>query len=235
MAAGSSPQAMGLSALPSIWPIRTARPNLVTAPRDPANGIPASGFRDYHGFMFALLLVFATLAQSPALEPVNPANPVVVLETTLGDIVIELRQDRAPASVENFLAYARAGFYDGTIFHRVIRGFMIQGGSHTPDLEAKVTRAPIRNEAANGLRNLRGTVAMARSSAVRSATSGFFINVEDNSQLNHKGMMPADYGYAVFGRVLAGMDVVDKIVAVPVRRVGEHEAVPVDAVVIKRV
>lgn len=186
-------------------------------------------------FLFALAALAQTPAQAPALEPANPANPVVVLETSLGDIVIELRQDRAPASVENFLAYAKTGFYDGTIFHRVIRGFMIQGGSHLPDLEAKVTRAPIRNEAANGLRNLRGTVAMARSSAVRSATSGFFINVEDNSQLNHKGMMPGDYGYAVFGRVLQGMDVVDKIVGVPVRRVEEHEAVPLDAVVIKRV
>lgn len=183
----------------------------------------------------ALLLALATLAQSAPLQPVNPANPIVVLETTLGDIVIELRQDRAPASVENFLAYARTGFYDGTIFHRVLRGFMIQGGSHTADLEAKVTRGPIRNEAGNGLRNLRGTVAMARASAVRSATSGFFINVEDNSQLNHKGLMPSDYGYAVFGRVLEGMDVVDKIAASKVRPVGGHEAVPVDAVVIKRV
>jgi cyclophilin family peptidyl-prolyl cis-trans isomerase len=185
--------------------------------------------------MLALLLAASVLAQSAPLQPANPANPVVVVETSLGDIVIELRQDRAPASVENFLAYAKAGFYDGTIFHRVMRGFMIQGGSHTPDLEAKPTRAPIRNEAGNGLRNLRGTVAMARSSAVRSATSGFFINVEDNSMLNHKGLMPSDYGYAVFGRVLEGMDVVDKIVASKVRPVGEHEAVPVDAVVIKTV
>lgn len=185
--------------------------------------------------MLALLFAALTLAQSPAVQPSNPANPVVVLETSLGDIVIELRQDRAPASVENFLAYAKTGFYDGTIFHRVLRGFMIQGGSHTADLEAKVTRAPIRNEAGNGLRNLRGTVAMARSSAVRSATSGFYINVEDNSQLNHKGLLPSEYGYAVFGRVLEGMEVVDTIAGLKVRRVGEHEAVPLDAVVIKRV
>jgi cyclophilin family peptidyl-prolyl cis-trans isomerase len=185
--------------------------------------------------MTALLLALVTLMQAPAAQPINPANPVVVLETSLGDVVIELRQDRAPASVENFLAYAKTGFYDGTIFHRVLRGFMIQGGSHTPDLEPKVTRAPIRNEAGNGLRNLRGTVAMARSSAVRSATSGSYINVEDNSQLNHKGLMPSDYGYAVFGRVLEGMDVVDKIAASQVRPVREHEAVPVEAVVIKRV
>ncbi len=184
--------------------------------------------------LFALVALLAQAGQAP-LEPTNPDNPVVVLETSLGDIVIELRRDRAPVSVDNFLQYAKTGFYDGTIFHRVIRGFMIQGGSVTPDLENKDTRPPIRNEATNGLRNMRGTVAMARSFAVRSATAGFFINVEDNSQLNHKGLMPSDYGYAVFGRVLAGMDVVDKIASVPVRRVGEHEAVPLDAVVIKRV
>lgn len=182
----------------------------------------------------ALFLSVVLQAQAPA-QPLNPANPVVVLETTLGDVVIELRQDRAPVSVQNFLAYAKAGHYDGTVFHRVLKGFMIQGGGYTPALESKPTRPPIRNEAANGLRNLRGTVAMARSSAVRSATSGFFINVEDNSQLNHKGLMPSDYGYAVFGRVLEGMDVVDKIVASKVRPVGEHEAVPVEPVVIKRV
>src|SRR5690606_7183099 len=182
---------------------------------DPAVGIRASGFRDYHepmSVLFALLLVFSPVAQAapvaqapqttPApLEPTNPDNPVVVLETTAGDIVIELQRVRAPVSVDNFLTYAKSGFYDGTIFHRVIRGFMIQGGSVTPDLENKPTRGPIRNEATNVLRNMRGTVAMARSFNVRSATAGFFINVEDNSQLNHKGLMPSDYGYAVFGRV----------------------------------
>jgi cyclophilin family peptidyl-prolyl cis-trans isomerase len=182
----------------------------------------------------ALLLSLLLPGQAP-LQPVNPANPVVVVETTLGDIVIELRQDRAPVSVQNFLAYARSGHYDGTIFHRVLSGFMIQGGGFTPELESKPTRPPIRNEATNGLRNLRGTVAMARSSAVRSATAEFFINVEDNSQLNHRGLTPDQYGYAVFGRVIQGMDVVDKIAAVPVRRVDDHEAVPVQPVVIKRV
>lgn len=185
---------------------------------------------------FALVLTVLLQTQAPArLAPSNPANPVVVLETTMGDIVIELRQDRAPVSVQNFLAYAKSGHYDGTAFHRVLRGFMIQGGSHTPDLTAKTTRPPIRNEAANGLRNIRGTVAMARSSSVRSATAGFFINVEDNSMLNHRGIQPDQYGYAVFGRVLEGMDVVDKIAAVAVRRVDEHEAVPVEPVVIKKV
>lgn len=187
--------------------------------------------------MFAPLLI-ALLLQTPAakpLPPVNPANPVVVLETTLGDIVVELRQDRAPVSVQNFLAYARTGHYDGTVFHRVLRGFMIQGGGYTKELTAKPTRPPIRSEADNGLRNVRGTVAMARSSSVRSAMAEFFINVEDNSQLNHRGISPHDYGYAVFGRVLDGMDVVDRIAAVPVRRDGEHEAVPVEPVVITRV
>jgi cyclophilin family peptidyl-prolyl cis-trans isomerase len=168
-------------------------------------------------------------------QPVDPANPVIVVETSLGDIVIELRQDRAPVSVQNFLAYAKSGHYDGTVFHRVLKGFMIQGGGYDEKLDERPTRPPIRNEATNGLRNMRGTVAMARSSAVRSAMAEFFINVEDNSQLNHRGVTPSDYGYAVFGRVLEGMDVVDKIAALPVRPQGPHEAVPVEAVVIKRV
>lgn len=185
--------------------------------------------------MPALAALLTVVLQAAASQPINPANPVVVVETTLGDIVIELRQDRAPVSVKNFLDYAQAGHYDGTVFHRVLRGFMVQGGSFTPALEAKPVRPPIRNEAHNGLRNLRGTVAMARSSAVRSATDGFFINVEDNSQLNHRGLVPDLYGYAVFGRVLEGMDVVDRIAEVPVRRVGPHEAVPVESVVITRV
>ena len=182
-----------------------------------------------------LLTALLSLQAAQPAPPAHPANPVVVLETTMGDIVIELRQDRAPVSVQNFLTYAKAGHYDGTIFHRVLRGFMIQGGGYTPDLESKPTRPPIRNEANNGLRNIRGTVAMARSASVRSAMSEFFINVEDNSQLNHRGISPDQYGYAVFGRVLEGMDVVDRIANVPVRRVDEHEAVPVDAVVIRRV
>ena len=184
--------------------------------------------------LLALFVSVLLQAAAPA-QPANPANPVVVLETSLGDIVIELRQDRAPVSVQNFLAYAKSGHYDGTIFHRVLKGFMIQGGGYTPDMESKPTRPPIRNEATNGLRNMRGTVAMARSAAVRSATAEFFINVEDNSQLNHRGITPDQYGYAVFGRVLEGMDVVDKIAAVPVRPADGHEALPVQPVVIKRV
>ena len=191
------------------------------------------------GFMrplFLLLSILPVFIQGQeASRPIAPSNPVVVVETTLGNIVIELRQDRAPVSVQNFLAYAKSGHYDGTIFHRVIKGFMIQGGGFTPTLDEKPTRPPIRSEADNGLRNLRGTVAMARAAAVRSATAEFFINVDDNPQLNHRGLHPADYGYAVFGRVLEGMDVVDKIAALPVRRQGQHEAVPVEPVVIKQV
>lgn len=187
--------------------------------------------------MRALVLLLSLLltGQAAPLQPIDPSNPVIVLETSLGNIVIELRQDRSPVSVQNFLAYAKSGHYDGTIFHRVLKGFMVQGGGFTPDLESKPTRPPIRNEAANGLRNMRGTVAMARSSAVRSATAEFFINVEDNSMLNHRGLTPDMYGYAVFGRVLEGMDVVDRIAAVAVRRVDGHEAVPVEPVVIRKV
>lgn len=183
----------------------------------------------------AVLFLSFAIQAAAAGQPANPDNPVVVLETTLGDIVVELRRDRAPVSVQNFLAYAQSGHYDGTIFHRVLKGFMIQGGGYAPDFESRPTRPPIRSEATNGLRNMRGTVAMARSSAVRSATAEFFINVEDNSQLNHRGISPAQYGYAVFGRVLEGMDVVDRIAAVKVRSQGEHEAVPIEPVVIKRV
>ena len=142
-------------------------------------------------------------------------NPVVVVQTNVGDITIELYRDRAPKSVENFLDYANSGFYGGTIFHRVIRDFMIQGGGLTPQLRQKPTNAPIINEAMNGLKNQRGTVAMARTGGINTATSQFFINTKDNTALDHKGMTAEDYGYAVFGRVIAGMDVVDKIAELP--------------------
>lgn len=141
----------------------------------------------------------------------DAANPVVVIQTNMGDITIELFRDRSPRSVANFLDYANSGFYAGTIFHRVIRGFMIQGGGLTPQLRQKPTKPPIPNEANNGLKNVRGTVAMARTSGIETATSQFFINTADNPPLNHRGLGPAEYGYAVFGRVVAGMDIVDKI------------------------
>jgi cyclophilin family peptidyl-prolyl cis-trans isomerase len=140
------------------------------------------------------------------------ANPTVTLNTSKGPVAVELFADRAPKSVENFLQYAREGHYAGTVFHRVIPGFMVQGGGFTPDLQQKPTRDPIENEADNGLKNERGTLAMARTSDIQSATSQFFINVADNDFLNHGGR---DFGYAVFGRVTDGMDVVDAIVDSP--------------------
>ena len=162
-------------------------------------------------------------------------NPVVVMETTLGSITIELRPDAAPITVENFLQYANDGFFAGTVFHRVIPNFMIQGGGLLPDLSEKSTRAPIRNEADNGLSNARGTISMARTSVVDSATAQFFINTVDNGGLDHRGTAPRDYGYAVFGRVTAGMDVVDAIAGVTTGRQGPHGDVPVEPVVINSV
>ena len=173
----------------------------------------------------------------PAVAPLTPApgNPVVVISTSLGDITLELFKDRAPVSVENFLQYAREGFYEGTIFHRVKPDFMIQGGGFTAEMFEKPTRPPIQNEATNGLKNARGTLAMARTRALRSATSQFYINAVDNRRLDHTGYSPDEFGYAVFGRVLAGMDVVDKIAAVPTARKGDHDDVPETPVLITKV
>ena len=154
------------------------------------------------------------------------SNPLVLLETTSGDILIELFQDKAPDSVANFLAYVDDGFYENTIFHRVIKGFMIQGGGLDIRMNPKETRDPITNEATNGLKNLRGTVAMARTSEIHSATAQFFINTVDNAFLDHSEETPQGYGYAVFGQVTEGMDVVDKITKVPTGRAGPHQDVP---------
>lgn len=177
-----------------------------------------------------------TPAPAPAVPQPAPGNPVAVISTSLGDITVELFKDRAPVSVENFLQYVTEGFYAGTIFHRVIPGFMIQGGGFTTGMQEKAARPPIQNEATNGLNNVRGTLAMARTQALRSATSQFFVNVADNRRtLDHRGLSPQDFGYAVFGRVLTGMEIVDKIVAVPTRTVGPHSDVPVQDVVIKSV
>ncbi len=197
--------------------------------------------------MFVLSLVIATALQAPV-KPVEtpqappasaprpaPGNPVVVVATTLGDFTVELYRDRAPVSVENFLQYVADGFYGGTIFHRVVPNFVIQGGGLTTRMQEKPTRPPIQNEATNGLRNLRGTLSMARTRALRSATSQFYVNLADNVALDHRGFTPDDFGYAVFGRVIAGMDVVDAIAAVKTASAGPHENVPVEPVVIKRV
>jgi cyclophilin family peptidyl-prolyl cis-trans isomerase len=172
--------------------------------------------------------------QPPAPTPA-PGNPIAIISTSMGDITIELFKDRAPVSVENFLQYAAEGFYADTVFHRVKAGFMIQGGGFTPSLAEKPTRPPIQNEATNGLRNTRGTVGMARMAALRSATAQFYINVVDNRRLDHTGYAPDDFGYAVFGRVLSGMDVADRIAAVPTHSTEGMDDVPVDPVIIKSV
>ena len=176
-------------------------------------------------------------APQPAAAPLTPApgNPVVVVSTSLGDITLELFKDKAPVSVENFLQYAREGFYEGTIFHRVKADFMIQGGGFTAEMFEKPTRPAIQNEATNGLKNARGTLAMARTRALRSATSQFYVNVVDNRRLDHTGYSPDEFGYAVFGRVLAGMEVVDKIAAVATTSKGEFDDVPETPVLITKV
>jgi cyclophilin family peptidyl-prolyl cis-trans isomerase len=159
-------------------------------------------------------------------------NPMVIMYTSMGDIKIELYPDKAPITVKNFLSYVNDGFYDGTVFHRVIPGFMIQGGGFTPDMEQKPTKPPIKNEADNGLRNEAGTIAMARTNVVDSATSQFFINQVDNDFLNHS---PQNFGYAVFGRVIEGMDVVNRIANVRTGVYGPFQDVPIEPVVIKSV
>lgn len=156
-------------------------------------------------------------------------NPHVVLTTNQGEIELELGAQKAPVSVQNFLSYVDSGFYKGTIFHRVIPGFMIQGGGFTQDMQQKDTQAPIRNEADNGLKNTRGTVSMARTAAVNSATSQFFINVSDNAFLDHG---QRDFGYAVFAKVTRGMDVVDKIAGVSTVSKGMFQNVPREPILI---
>ena len=157
------------------------------------------------------------------------------IETTMGTITLELNADKAPETVANFVKYAKDGHYDGTIFHRVIDGFMIQGGGFTKDMNQKPTRAPIRNEAVNGLKNKRGTIAMARTMVVDSATSQFFINLVDNDFLDFTAPTPQGFGYAVFGQVTDGMEVVDAIAKVKTGFSGPHQNVPEEAVVIKKV
>jgi peptidyl-prolyl cis-trans isomerase A (cyclophilin A) len=171
-------------------------------------------------------------AASPSPSPSAPTGPVATIETSLGRIRIALDQEKAPVSVTNFVKYARSGHYSGTVFHRVIPGFMIQGGGMTAELKEKPTSPPIRNEARNGVRNLRGSIAMARTNDPNSATSQFFINVKNNPSLDF-GIQGA--GYAVFGQVIDGMDVVDRIVAVPTKNAGPYQNVPVTPVVIKSV
>jgi len=196
-------------------------------------------------FGFFILAAFASggSAQPPAPEsslPDDPAEsdtpsakPMVTLRTSMGDITLELDPEKAPLTVANFLQYVDDGHYNGTIFHRVIDGFMIQGGGFTTDFAQKPTREPVKNEAANGLKNRRGTVAMARTAVVDSATAQFFISVVDNTFLDHTSPDPRGFGYCVFGQVVEGMDVVDKIKAVETANQGMYQNVPVEPVVIE--
>jgi len=177
------------------------------------------------GLMLALIL--GTLSAQA-----ERSKPLVKLETSMGDITVELYPDKAPATVANFLQYVKDGFYNGTIFHRVMNGFMIQGGGFDANMGQKPTKAPIKNEADNGLKNDTYTIAMARTMDPDSATAQFFINVANNVPLNHTGKNPQGWGYAVFGKVVKGTEVVDKIKAVATGNKGMHQNVPVSPVTI---
>lgn len=193
---------------------------------------PSRGTMNKLIILLALVAIFIPSLVVSAKAKSKGGNRVVIMSTSMGDIKIELYLDKAPETVKNFLSYVNDKFYDGTIFHRVIPGFMIQGGGFTPDMKQKPTKAPIKNEADNGLKNDTGTIAMARTSVVDSATSQFFINLVDNDFLNHGDR---DFGYAVFGKVIEGMDVVRKIAGVKTANHGPFQDVPVEPVVIKSV
>ena len=180
-----------------------------------------------------LKLTFATLALAATFNA--QAETHAVIETNMGNISLSLDETKAPKTVANFVSYARKGFYDNTVFHRVIDGFMIQGGGFTADLAQKATDKAINNEADNGLKNNVGTIAMARTGDPNSATSQFFINTADNDFLNFKSKTPQGYGYAVFGKVTSGMDVVRKISKVKTATRGFHQDVPTEAVIIRKV
>ena len=184
-----------------------------------------------------MLKQFSTLTAGLLISLAAWAAPTVEMTTSLGKITIELNAEKAPKTVETFLDNARRGFYDGTVFHRVIDGFMIQGGGFSPAMEEKKTLTPaLQNEAANGLKNDRSTIAMARTQDPHSARVQFFINLKDNASLNHPNRNdPSGFGYAVFGKVTAGMDVVDKIAKVPTGNAGPHQNVPATPVIIQSV
>ncbi len=185
--------------------------------------------------ILTLLAILALpLSAAAAGQPAKSANPNVRMTTSLGIIEIELDAQRAPATVKNFLGYVESGFYNGTIFHRVIPGFMVQGGGMMPGMKEKPTGAKIQNEADNGLKNLAGTLAMARTSDPHSASAQFFINTVDNSFLDHRDKTMQGWGYAVFGKITKGMDVVKKIEAVQTSNAGMHQNVPNEAVLIKK-
>jgi cyclophilin family peptidyl-prolyl cis-trans isomerase len=178
-----------------------------------------------------VILILAILIALPVISHAGQANPKVLIKTSKGDVTLELFADKAPVTVKNFLSYVDEKFYNGTIFHRVIKNFMIQGGGFTPEFLEKAAKPPIKNEAANGLKNLRGTIAMARTDEIDSATCQFFINHIDNPGLDHKDNTE-HFGYAVFGKVVSGMDVVDAIALVPTMTKGMHENVPRETITI---
>ena len=187
------------------------------------------------GILFLLLSLSGCDDDNPAGTGEGSFSyPVVVMETTMGDLTVELNRDRAPGTVMNFLRYVEEDFYCGLIFHRAIPGFIIQGGGYDEDLKPRKTRATILNEADNGLSNLRGTISMARTFEINSATSQFFVNTVDNTALDHKEKTQMGYGYCVFGRVIEGMDVVDAICEVETGTVGDFHDVPVEPVIIIR-
>lgn len=179
------------------------------------------------------LAATATAADPPADAAVEDPSPKVVLKTSMGDITLELDRVKAPLTVANFLRYVESKHYDGTIFHRVIPNFMIQGGGFTADLKQKPAQAPVKNEATNGLKNVAGSIAMARTNVVDSATAQFFINVKDNGALDHRDTTAGGFGYAVFGKVVEGMDVVKKIEGVSTSAKPPHRDVPVTPVAIE--
>lgn len=184
---------------------------------------------------FAFLGLALTLAASYASSTYSHAHgdkPMLTMSTTLGDIEIELYPEEAPATARNFIDYVEAGYFDNLIFHRVIPGFMIQGGGFTSDMQKRPARPPIRNEADNGLKNLTGTLAMARTADPNSATGQFFINLVDNAFLDHTAKTPQGWGYAVFGKVVGGMEVVRQIAAQPTGSVGPYQDVPKQPIVI---
>lgn len=182
---------------------------------------------------FANALIVISAMVFTGAEDVAAENPKVLLDTSKGEIVLELYPDKAPDTVKNFLNYVDAKFFDDTIFHRVIPKFMIQGGGFTDDMKQKPTQAPVKNEADTGVKNDRGTIAMARTNDPHSATGQFFINTVDNDFLNHKNKTPQGWGYAAFGKVIKGMDSVDAISAVKTTTRGSYQDVPAEPVVIK--
>ncbi len=180
-------------------------------------------------FLIVFILLYSLTSN------IQAETTMVKMDTTQGTIMLELDADNAPNTVENFLTYAKEGFFDGTIFHRVISNFMVQGGGFTEDMNQKTVRDPIKNEANNGLKNDNGTIAMARTGDPHSATAQFFINVKDNDFLNFSSETPQGWGYAVFGKVTEGMDIVEKIKAVETTTKGPYQDVPVEAIIIEKV